>query len=167
MGFKTQILTPSKSEVIDWTKAVFNWDEKLLLELGEHLKDVPPDTVLRMRQQGAHLYNMYFSSVDQIIRSTLEIIRGRIFPHEARPSFVWNSTPGALAVSSSVSTRRTPFFAESRGHKVAQKFTAIIHAVQTVPSSASPIIKLIKNLWKSDNWDGSKYKIDLYCRFGL
>ena len=128
-----------------------------MLELGEHLKDVAPDSVLRMRQQGAHLYNMYFSSVDQIIRSTLEIIRGRIFPHEARPSYVWNSVPGALAVSSSVSPRHTPFFIESRGHQVAEKFTALIHAVQTVPSSASPIIKLIKSLWKSDNWQGSKF----------
>lgn len=133
-----------------------NWDEKLLLELGHHLADVSPDDVIQMRQQGAHLYNMYFSSVDQIIRTTLEIIRERIFPQHTRGWFVWNTAPGALAMVPNAMPRETPFFHESRGIQVTAKFTALIHAVQTVPSSASPIIKLIKSLWKSDNWNGLK-----------
>lgn len=47
-----------------------------------------------MRQQGAMLYNLYFSSIDQIIQSTFEIIRERIFPEEKRDSFIWNTNPG-------------------------------------------------------------------------
>ena len=144
------------SEVIDWNRAVISWDEKLLIELGHHLADVSPDSILRMRQQGALLYNMYFSSVDHIIRTTLEIIRERIFPHESRGAFIWNSAPGALSVLPRVLPRETPFFHESRAIAPTRQFTALIHAVQTVPSSASPIVKLIKSLWKSDYWSGSK-----------
>ena len=52
-----------------------------------------------MRQQGALLYNMYFSSIDQIIQTTFEIIRERIFPELKRDRSVWNSKPGKLEYS--------------------------------------------------------------------
>ena len=84
------------SEVIDWSQAVIDWDERLLLELKEHLVDISPDKIFQMRQQGAMLYNLYFSSIDQIIQSTFEIIRERIFPEEKRDSFIWNTNPGKI-----------------------------------------------------------------------
>ena len=56
--------------------------------------DISPDKIFQMRQQGAMLYNLYFSSIDQIIQSTFEIIRERIFPEEKRDSFIWNTNPG-------------------------------------------------------------------------
>lgn len=137
------------SEVIDWSQAVIDWDERLLLELKEHLVDISPDKIFQMRQQGAMLYNLYFSSIDQIIQSTFEIIRERIFPEEKRDSFIWNTNPGGLAVIPGTRASNTPFYSELISKPKLEKFTAIIHAVQTVPSSASPIIKLIKSLWKS------------------
>lgn len=73
---------------------MIDWDERLLLELKEHLVDISPDKIFQMRQQGAMLYNLYFSSIDQIIQSTFEIIRERIFPEEKRDSFIWNTNPG-------------------------------------------------------------------------
>jgi len=82
------------SEVIDWSGAVIDWDERLLLELKEHLADVDPNKIFKMRQQGALLYNLYFSSIDQIIQTTFEIIHQRIFPEEKRDSIVWNTNPG-------------------------------------------------------------------------
>jgi len=105
-----------------------------------------------MRQEGANLYSTYFSSVDQIVRTTLEIIRQRIFPEAAAPKYVWNSTPGTLSLLPNIRPSNTPFYFEKKEHTLDQKFTALIHTVQTVPSSAAPIIKLIKNLWKTDSW---------------
>lgn len=139
------------SEVIDWERSTINWDEKLLLELGQHLEDISPSDVLRMRQEGANLYSTYFSSVDQIVRSTLEIIRQRVFPGESTSQFVWNSTPGALTLLPSLRISQTPFYNEAKDLNLDGQFTALIHTVQTVPSSAAPIIKLIKNLWKTDS----------------
>jgi len=139
------------SEVIDWERSTISWEEKLLLELGQHLEDVSPADVLRMRQEGANLYSTYFSSVDQIVRTTLEIIRQRIFPEAAAPKYVWNSTPGTLSLLPNIRPSNTPFYIEKKEHTLDQKFTALIHTVQTVPSSAAPIIKLIKNLWKTDS----------------
>ena len=82
------------SEIIDWDRALIDWDERLLIELRNHLVDISPSKIFKMRQQGALLYNMYFSSIDQIIRTTFEIIRERIFPEARRERNVWNSKPG-------------------------------------------------------------------------
>ena len=60
---------------------------------------------------------------------------------------------GGLAILPGFSMLRTPFYSELLNQKPEERFTAIIHAVQTVPSSASPIIKLIKSLWKSIHWN--------------
>ena len=59
---------------------------------------------------------------------------------------------GGLAVIPGTRASNTPFYSELISKPKLEKFTAIIHAVQTVPSSASPIIKLIKSLWKSTYW---------------
>ena len=83
-----------KSEIIDWDLALIDWDERLLIELRNHLVDISPHKIFKMRQQGALLYNMYFSSIDQIIQTTFEIIRERIFPEAKRERSVWNSKPG-------------------------------------------------------------------------
>ena len=157
LPFRSKLFTSiinqrNSSEVIDWERSTINWDEKLLLELGQHLEDVSPADVLRMRQEGANLYSTYFSSVDQIVKTTLEIIRQRIFPEASAPQFVWNSTPGALSLVPNLRPSNTPFYIEKKEHSLDTKFTALIHTVQTVPSSAAPIIKLIKNLWKTESW---------------
>ena len=60
---------------------------------------------------------------------------------------------GGLAVIPGTRASNTPFYSELISKPKLEKFTAIIHAVQTVPSSASPIIKLIKSLWKSTYWN--------------
>jgi len=139
------------SEIIDWDRALIDWDERLLIELRNHLVDISPSKIFKMRQQGALLYNMYFSSIDQIIRTTFEIIRERIFPEARRERNVWNSKPGGLAILPGVPPSLTPFYTELNDVQPESQFTALIHAVQTVPSSASPIIKLIKSLWKSQS----------------
>ena len=87
------------SEIIDWDAALIDWDERLLIELRNHLVDISPSKIFQMRQQGALLYNMYFSSIDQITQTTFEIIRERIFPELKRDRSVWNSKPGELEYS--------------------------------------------------------------------
>ena len=51
-----------------------------------------------MRQQAAWLYSTYFSSIDSIIQTTVEIIHDRVFPSHARSMQQWNTEPGALIV---------------------------------------------------------------------
>ena len=94
MVYVRKILLMFYSEIIDWDAALIDWDERLLIELRNHLVDISPSKIFQMRQQGALLYNMYFSSIDQIIQTTFEIIRERIFPELKRDRSVWNSKPG-------------------------------------------------------------------------
>ena len=70
---------------------------------------------------------------------------------------------GGLAVIPGTRASNTPFYSELISKPKLEKFTAIIHAVQTVPSSASPIIKLIKSLWKSTYWNVLIFKDKVGC----
>lgn len=84
------------AEVIDWPEAVLQADERLLLQVPEILHSVSPAKVFAMRQQTQILWDRYLSSVDKIVDTTIEIIRGRINAHASREGLIWNSDPGAL-----------------------------------------------------------------------
>lgn len=80
------------SEVIDWKSAAIWADERLLFQVGQSicsqlsiiidcrflqlpsfLRSVPLETVMKMRQQAKHLSRLYFSTVEQIVFTTLEV----------------------------------------------------------------------------------------------
>lgn len=66
------------SSVIDWSRAVLHISEKALLHVPVILRSITKDQILSMKQQGIFIYNTYFSSVEQIIGTTLEVL-GLIF----------------------------------------------------------------------------------------
>ncbi|PAA92235.1 hypothetical protein BOX15_Mlig007808g1 [Macrostomum lignano] len=85
------------SEVIDWRRAAVWADERQLLQLPDIVRSIPDWRVIQMRQQCRFLYSAYFSSVQSIVRVTLEILADRI-AYLRRPGLFWNSRPGGLLV---------------------------------------------------------------------
>ena len=63
------------AEVIDWSEAVIEADERILLQLPAILNPVPATRVFAMRQQTQILYENYFSSVEKIVDTTIEVRR--------------------------------------------------------------------------------------------
>ena len=61
------------AEVIDWSEATLEADERLLLQVPEILNSVPAARVFAMRQQTQILYDRYLSSVEKIVDTTLEV----------------------------------------------------------------------------------------------
>lgn len=62
------------SEMIDWSKALIQGDEKLLTELPSIVRSYSKEQILAMKQQTLFLWEAYFSSVEKIILTTLEVI---------------------------------------------------------------------------------------------
>ena len=61
------------SEVIDWSKALIQGDERLLTELPSVVRSFSQEQILAMKQQALFLYEAYFSSVEKILLTTLEV----------------------------------------------------------------------------------------------
>jgi hypothetical protein len=74
------------SEVIDWSEAVIEADERLLLQVPEMLHSIPATKVFKMRQQTQVLYDRYLSSVEKIVDTTIEVShsRGMLFFEKLR-----------------------------------------------------------------------------------
>ena len=61
------------SEVIDWSKALIQGDERLLTELPSVVRSFSQEQILAMKQQALFLYEAYLSSVEKILLTTLEV----------------------------------------------------------------------------------------------
>ena len=70
-----------------------------------------------MRQQAAWLYTEYFSSIDKIVQTTIDIIHQRVFPSKAKSISQLNSNPSTLSPISDSD----------------EYFTAVIHVTQADP----------------------------------
>ncbi|KAL6264520.1 hypothetical protein P5V15_004628 [Pogonomyrmex californicus] len=80
-------------DVIDWTKAaVFIREVDILLTI-QLLKKISHQRIMEMQEQNAWLYDRYFSSMEKITETTLEILADRIFPHLTRDYTYWNVSP--------------------------------------------------------------------------
>ena len=55
-----------------------------MIEFLDYTKTIEDEKIFKMRQQAAWLYSTYFSSIDKIIQTTIEIVHDRIFPSTAR-----------------------------------------------------------------------------------
>ncbi|XP_047583515.1 exostosin-like 1 [Lutra lutra] len=130
------------SEVIDWTKAAIVADERLPFQVLAALREMPATRVLALRQQTQFLWDAYFSSVEKVIHTTLEIIQDRIFGAPAHSSLLWNSPPGALLALPTFSTSPSdfPFYHLQRGSRPAGRFSALIW----VGAPGQPPLKLIQ-----------------------
>lgn len=139
------------SDVIDWSKTVVVGDERLLLQVPSTVRSIDNDKILAFRQHTQFLWDAYFSSVEKIVSTTLEIIKDRIFTHVSRNKHMWNKLPGGLFVLPQYSTfvADYPFYYLDMGLTPKKEFTALIHAVSPLVSQSQPIIKLILALAKS------------------
>ncbi|XP_033640929.1 exostosin-1-like [Asterias rubens] len=137
------------SEVIDWKKASIEGDERLLLQIPSILRSINDERILLLRQQTQFLWEAYFSSVDKIVTTTLQIIQDRV--QKPRSKLMWNHPPGALTIfpQYAASHAAFPFFTSAFGEEVCQQFTAVIHMSSPILSQSAPIMKLIKNVAKS------------------
>ncbi|XP_078504416.1 exostosin-1a-like [Lissotriton helveticus] len=139
------------SEVIDWKKAAIIGDERLLLQIPSIIRSISPDRVLALRQQTQFLWDTYFSSVEKIVMTTLEIIQDRIYSHMSRNALMWNVLPGGLFALPQYSTHLAdfPFYYFALGRNPAKEFTAVIHMVSPLVAQSQPIVKLILAIAKS------------------
>ncbi|KAI3358752.1 hypothetical protein L3Q82_015155 [Scortum barcoo] len=139
------------SDVIQWNQAVIEGDERLLLQVPSTVRAVGNERVLALRQRTQMLWEAYFSSVDKIVLTTLEIIKDRVFSHISRNKYMWNSLPGGLLVLPEYSTHLAhfPFYYLGLGIGPGPEFTAVIHAVSPLVSQSQPIMKLLQVVSKS------------------
>ncbi|XP_071387808.1 exostosin-1b [Centroberyx affinis] len=139
------------SEIIDWNTAAVIGDERLLLQIPSTVRSIHQDKILSLRQQTQFLWEAYFSSVEKIVLTTLEIIQDRVLEHGSRSSLMWNSHPGGLFALPQYSgyLGDFPFYYATLGIKPYPKFTAVIHAVSPLVSQSQPILKLLVAVAKS------------------
>ncbi|TSK20134.1 Exostosin-1a [Bagarius yarrelli] len=139
------------SEVIDWNTAAVIGDERLLLQIPSTIRSIHQDKILSLRQQTQFLWEAYFSSIEKIVVTTLEIIHDRVLQHLSRSSVMWNNLPGGLFTLPQYSAHlgHFPFFYAQLGIKPHQRFTAVIHAVTPLVSQSQPILKLLASVAKS------------------
>ncbi|KAG9283741.1 exostosin-1a [Astyanax mexicanus] len=139
------------SEVIDWNTAAVIGDERLLLQIPSTVRSIHQDKILSLRQQTQFLWEAYFSSVEKIVLTTLEIIHDRVLQHVGRSNLMWNSLPGGLFTLPQYSSYlgHFPFHYAPLGIKPNPKFTAVIHAVTPLVSQSQPILKLLVAVAKS------------------
>uniref|UniRef100_A0A663ENM4 Exostosin like glycosyltransferase 1 n=1 Tax=Aquila chrysaetos chrysaetos TaxID=223781 RepID=A0A663ENM4_AQUCH len=134
------------AEAIDWGKAAVVGNERLLLQIPSAVRCIHPERVLAFQQQTQFLWDAYFSSVDKIVHTTLEIIKDRLLPHRSRSRFLWNTLPGGLLALPEFSTHLGdfPFYYLQHGSSPSEKFTAFIRAVSPAGSLSQPILRLIQ-----------------------
>ncbi|XP_051948799.1 exostosin-1b [Xyrauchen texanus] len=139
------------SEVIDWNTAAVIGDERLLLQIPSTVRSIHQDKILALRQQTQFLWEAYFSSVEKIVLTTLEIIQDRVLQQTSRSTLMWNSHPGGLFTLPQYSSYLGdfPFYYAELGIKPNPKFTAVIHAVTPLVSQSQPILKLLVSVARS------------------
>uniref|UniRef100_A0A8C9U0J5 Exostosin-1-like n=1 Tax=Scleropages formosus TaxID=113540 RepID=A0A8C9U0J5_SCLFO len=139
------------SEIMDWNMAAVIGDERLLLQIPSIVRTIRPEKILALRQQTQFLWEAYFSSVEKIVLTTLEIVRDRVLRHASRSSLMWNRLPGGLFALPQYSTYLGdfPFYYAQLGTRPERRFTAVIHVVTPLVSQSQPILKLLAAVSRS------------------
>ncbi|KAL1131710.1 hypothetical protein AAG570_011323 [Ranatra chinensis] len=124
------------AEVIDWKRAVIILAESDLSSLMSVVGSISEQRRLEMREQGKWLYSRYFSSMESITLTTLEILNSRVYPQHALIYEEWNDPPP-------LSLPKSPLFLELTAPRW-QGFTAVVLTYDRVDSLFSLIQKLVK-----------------------
>lgn len=61
------------NEVIDWSLASLDIDERQLLQVPHIVRSIPAEQLLSMRLQTQFIWDTYLSSVEKIIMTTIEV----------------------------------------------------------------------------------------------
>ncbi|XP_009469198.1 PREDICTED: exostosin-like 1 [Nipponia nippon] len=86
------------AEAIDWGKAAVVGNERLLLQIPSAVRCIHPERVLAFQQQTQVLWDAYFSSVDKIVHTTLEILVLWSCEKPPPPSGKWPQTTVPLTI---------------------------------------------------------------------
>ncbi|VDN18755.1 unnamed protein product [Gongylonema pulchrum] len=78
------------SEIIDWRQAVVFGHEDTVLTVSDILSSIPVNRILFMKQQSRGLYLRYFSSVEKIVLTSLQIVEERIKRQRGEEPRNWN-----------------------------------------------------------------------------
>lgn len=86
------------NNVIDWKRAALFVMEDYLNSVMEVVKEVSEERIKEMRQQVRFLYDKYFSSLDKIALTTLDVIQDRVYPQWTRSYDDWNLRPEEVSL---------------------------------------------------------------------
>ena len=100
-------------------------------------------------------YLYFLSSIFRYVAETcclyvLQIVKNRVARHLVRPTYHWNSVPGAHVVLPEWSDipNNFPFYYKTFGETPGDHFTAVIYATSAVTAS-SPLFRVLKVVAKS------------------
>lgn len=124
------------ADVIDWKRVSLLLSEGDLSSILKVANAIPPMKRKEMSAQGKWLYSTYFSSMESITLTALNILNDRVYPQYARVYEDWNNPPHSSPVKS-------PLFLELTAPRW-QGFTAVILTYDRVDSLFSLIQKLVK-----------------------
>lgn len=113
------------------------------------IRSLSPKKILQLRQQTQVLWDRYFSSIEKIVYTTLEIIRERLPKQPVRDGTVWNNFPGALVslFTYSDAAEDFPFHVEP---DEMMGFTAVIYCHMGIPlATNSPLYRLVNYVARS------------------
>lgn len=122
--------------VLDWKRAAIFIMEENLADLMEVLKSVSDEHVVEMQNQIRWLYEQYFSSMEKIAMTTLDIIQDRVYPQWAKMYEGWNIAPLEK-------TSNNPLFLPLTAPR-SQGFTAVILTYDRLESLFILVEKLSK-----------------------
>lgn len=144
-------------EALRWEAAALRADERLLLQVPDTLRSMPRRRVHAMRQRSQLLWETYFSSVEKIVLTVLQMVRERVRGWESHHGVVWNSHPGALLTLRQFADTLRPLpFHRHRGwrrepgllqqQQEETRYTAVVYS--SMPST-QPLQRLLKSLLRS------------------
>nr|CAD7569538.1 unnamed protein product [Timema californicum] len=119
------------------------------MQVPDIVRSIGASKVLALRQQTQVLWERYFSSIEKIVFTTLEIIRERLPKEPSRDSLVWNTGPGALLTLPHFSDtwQHYPFYQNMLGNKPGEQFTAIIYSqLGSSTMNTAPLFRLVRNV---------------------
>uniref|UniRef100_A0A0V0GAA6 Exostosin-2 n=1 Tax=Triatoma dimidiata TaxID=72491 RepID=A0A0V0GAA6_TRIDM len=123
-------------DVIDWKRATIMLGEAHLGSILNVARSVTEDKRIKLREQCLWLYSRYFSSMEAITQTTLDILNDRVYPQNSMVYEDWNNPP-YLTLS------KSPLFLELTAPRW-QGFTAVILTYDRVDSLFGLIQKLVK-----------------------
>lgn len=87
-----EVVMPFNS-VIDWKKAAIFVMEDYLHTLVNVLKKISNKKIVQMQKTIGFLYSSYFSSMERITLTTLDVLQDRVFAHLSKMYDEWNLLP--------------------------------------------------------------------------
>ncbi|VBB30718.1 unnamed protein product [Acanthocheilonema viteae] len=153
------------SEVIDWRQAVVIGHEDTVLTISNVLSAIPVDRILFMKQQSRALYQRYFSSVEKIALTSLQIIEERIKKQRGEEPRNWNRLFLPVGnLPASVSSSENSYTVLLRASiKVSGRLNRIVNLLSGIHEVQKIIILWPKNRQMKSNLDrfGKKVFVQL------